>query len=325
MKVHTLDIDSSERDTELYPYANSYVVSLKNPIYDVSKISLISARIPTPQLTTCATNKTFSIYDSGAPDELIEVTLDETNYTSGTALASDLDLKMQPPLTCIDSVVFDSDTDALTFSNSEASNTFTFEFYDGTNGYSSNVGRTTTPHQVMGFSSKNPTISTSVVSGAINLEGPNSLIIRITAGSDKFTKFVYSATPFYTGHILLDGSDFINFHGTDDPLTHEFYGGPQKYVRDLHIEYFYMSHGRLIPYDFRNQEHTIKFEITCSTDKLEGLPKVPMENVSDEPKISIPETIADTYPWKEYLSIGGIVLLGLILMLIMRRKPKLIE
>jgi len=223
MKVHTLDIDSSERDTELYPYANSYVVSLKNPIYDVSKISLVSARIPTPQLTTCATNKTFSIRDSGAPNILTQVTLDETNYTSGTTLASDLDLKMQPPLTCIDSVVFDSDTDALTFSNSEASNTFTFEFYDGTNGYSSNVALNTTPHQVMGFSSKNPTISTSIVSGAINLEGPNSLVVRITAGSDKLTKFVYSSTPFYTGHILLDGSDFINFTGTDDPLTHEFY------------------------------------------------------------------------------------------------------
>jgi|TARA_B110000240_G_scaffold197580_1_gene253292 hypothetical protein len=323
MKVHTLDIDSSERDTELYPYANSYVVSLKNPIYDVSKISLVSARIPTPQLTTCATNKTFSIRDSGAPNILTQVTLDETNYTSGTTLASDLDLKMQPPLTCIDSVVFDSDTDALTFSNSEASNTFTFEFYDGTNGYSSNVALNTTPHQVMGFSSKNPTISTSIVSGAINLEGPNSLVVRITAGSDKLTKFVYSSTPFYTGHILLDGSDFINFTGTDDPLTHEFYGGPQKHIRDLHIEYFYMSHGRLIPYDFRNQEHTIKFEITCSTDKLEGLPKVPLENVADEPKISIPEIVEDTYPWKEYLSIGGIILLGFILMVIMRRKPKL--
>ena len=325
MKVHTLDIDSSERDTSLYPYANSYVVSLKNPIYDVSKISLVSARIPTPQLTTCATNKTFSIYDSGAPDELIEITLDETNYSNGFVLAEDLDTKMQPPATCIDSVVFDPDTDALTFSNSEASNTFTFEFYDGTSGYLSNVALTTTPHQVMGFSSSNPTIGNTVVSGAINLEGPNSLIVRITAGSDEFTKFVYTATPFYTGHILLNGSDFINFHGADDPLTHEFYGGPQKYVKDIRVEFFYMSHGRLIPYDFRNQEHTMKFQVTCSTDKLEGLPKVPLEKVADEPKISIPETVVDTYPWKEYLSIGGIILLGLLLMLIVRRKPRLSE
>jgi hypothetical protein len=83
MKVHTLDIDSSERDTNVYTYANNYTVTLKEPIYDVTQIKLISCRIPTPQLTTCATNKTFSIYDSGAPDDIIEVTLDETNYADG--------------------------------------------------------------------------------------------------------------------------------------------------------------------------------------------------------------------------------------------------
>ena len=229
MKVHTLDIDRSERDTNVHTYANSYTVNLKEPIYDVTNIKLISARIPTPQLTTCVTNKTFSIYDSGAPDDLVEVTLNETNYADGAALATDLDLLMQPPLTCIDQVVFDSDTQALTFSNTEAgsSNTFTFQFFDGTNGYLSNTA-VTTPHQVMGFSSKNPPVSGSIVSGAINLEGPNSLILRITSGSDEFTKTVYSVTPFYTGHILLNGSDFINYHHGDDPLTHEFYKVPKN-------------------------------------------------------------------------------------------------
>ena len=325
MKVHTLDIDSSERDTNVYTYANSYTVTLKEPIYDVTQIKLISARIPTPQLTTCATNKTFSIHDSGAPDDLIEVTLNETNYTNGTALANDLDTLMQPPLTCIDQVVFDSDTQALTFSNTVASNTFTFKFFDGTNGYLSNVALTT-PHQVMGFSSKNPVESDSIVSGAINLEGPNSLILRMTSGSDEFTKTVYSVTPFYTGHILLNGTDMINFHGADDPLTHEFYKGPQKYIKYIKLEFFYMSHGRLVPYDFRNQDHILKFEITCSTDKLEGLPKVPMDVVEKElpPPISIPEIMEDVYKWKvEYISIGIIVFVGLVLLTLMKHKPKL--
>ena len=325
MKVHTLDIDSSERDTNVYAYANNYTVTLKEPIYDVTQIKLVSARIPTPQLTTCATNKTFSIHDSGAPDDLIEVTLNETNYTNGTALANDLDTLMQPPLTCIDQVVFDSDTQALTFSNTIASNTFTFKFFDGTNGYLSNVALTT-PHQVMGFSSKNPVESDSIVSGAINLEGPNSLILRMTSGSDEFTKTVYSVTPFYTGHILLNGTDMINFHGADDPLTHEFYKGPQKYIKYIKLEFFYMSHGRLLPYDFRNQDHILKFEITCSTDKLEGLPKVPLEVVEKElpPPINIPEIVEDVYKWKmEYISIGIIVFVGLVLLSLMKRKPKL--
>ena len=324
MKVHTLDIDSSERDTNVYTYANNYTVTLKEPIYDVTQIKLVSARIPTPQLTTCVTNKTMSIYDSGAPDDIIEVSLYETNYADGSALASDLNTLMQPPLTCIDQVVFDSDTQALTFSNTTVSNTFTFQFFDGTNGYLSNVA-VTTPHQVMGFSSKNPPVSNNIVSGAINLKGPNSLILRMTSGSDEFTKTVYSTTPFYTGHILLDGTDVINFRGTDDPLTHEFYKGPQKYIKDIQLEFFYMSHGRLIPYDFRNQDHILKFEITCSTDKLQGLPKVPLEVVEKElpPPISIPEMVVDTYRWKDYLSIGIIVFVGLVLLSLMRRRPKL--
>jgi type 1 fimbria pilin len=328
MKVHTLDIDSGERDTNVYSYANNYTVTLKEPIYDVTQVKLISARIPTPQLTTCITNKTFSIHDSGAPDDIIEVTLDETNYTNGTALASDLDTKMQPPLTCIDSVVFDSDTQALTFSNTEASNTFTFKFFDGTNGYLSNT-YATTPHQVMGFSSKNPTISDTVISGAINLEGPNSLILRMTSGSDEFTKTVYSTTPFYTGHILMNGTDYLNYHHADDPLTHEFYKGPQKYIKYIKLEFFYMSHGRLIPYDFRNQDHILKFEITGSTDKLEGLPKVPEEAVKDDaPKlqINIPEVVEDVYKWKmEYVSIGLIIFVGIVLLSLMHKRPKLSE
>jgi hypothetical protein len=334
MKVHTLDIDSSQRDTNVHTYANNYVISLNEPIYDVTKVTLVSARIPTPQLTTCATNKTFSIYDSGAPDDLIEVSLYETNYADGDALATDLDTLMQPPLTCIDEVVFDSDTQALTFSNTDvgSSNTFTFQFFDGTNGYLSNTA-VTTPHQVIGFSSKNPPVSDSIVSGAINLEGPNSLILRLTTGSDELTKTIYSVTPFYTGHILLNGSDFINYHHADDPLTHEFYKGPQKYIKDIKIEFFYMSHGRLIPYDFRNQDHLLKFEITGSTDKLEGLPKVPIENIKDETppppppsQINIPTVLDDVYKWKiEHISIALITFIGVVLLFLMKRRPRLSE
>ena len=96
----------------------------------------------------------------------------------------------------------------------------------------------------------------------------------------------------------------------------------------MQIEFFYMSHGRLIPYDFRNQDHIMKFEITGTTDKLENLPKVPIieDEVKDEdevkaPLISIPEVLRNSYRWKEYLSIGIIVLVGIILMFIVRRKP----
>ena len=49
MKVHTLSIDSSQRDSSVYPNSNNYVIALENPIYHVEEIRLVSARIPTPQ------------------------------------------------------------------------------------------------------------------------------------------------------------------------------------------------------------------------------------------------------------------------------------
>ena len=320
MKVHTLNIDSSERDTSIYTYANNYVVNLDNPIYDISNIKLVSARIPTPQLMTSATNKTFSV-------DGVDITLNETNYSNGYVLAEDLDIELAPSNSHIDSVIFDEETESLVFSNTQASDDFTIEFYDGTNGYLSNTSSLTTPHQIMGFSSKNFTSTNNTLrSGAINLNGPNSLVLKLTTGSDEFTQTVYTSTPFYTGHILLDGSDFINFNGADDVLVHHFHSGSQKMIKDVKVEFFYMSHGRLIPYDFRNQDHILKFEITGSTDKLENLPKVPIEEPKkvekEEPIISIPEVIKNSYTWrKEYLYIALIVIVGLLLIFFMKGKP----
>jgi len=135
---------------------------------------------------------------------------------------------------------------------------------------------------------------------------------------------VYSSTPFYTGHILLDGSDFINISGGDDPLIHHFHSGSQKIIKDLKIEFFYMSHGRLIPYDFRNQDHILKFEITCSTDKLEGLPKVPITTAdikkSEVEVIKKPEAKV-LYNQEVYIYIGLIIFFGGMLMLLTNRKP----
>ena len=280
----------------------------------------MSARIPTPQLMTCATNKTFKV-------DGVSITLNETNYSNGYVLATDLDIELAPANTHIDSVIFDEETDSLVFSNTEASDDFTLQFYSGTSGYLSNASPLTTPHQLMGFSSKDFTSTGNVLrSGAINLDGPNSLILKLTTGSDEFTQTVYTSTPFYTGHILLDGTDFVNFSGTDDKLVHHFHSGAQKMIKDVKIEFFYMSHGRLIPYDFRNQDHILKFEISGSTDKLENLPKVPIEEPKkvekEEPIISIPEIVKNTYKWrKEYLYIGLIVLVGLLLLFFMKAKP----
>ena len=205
MKVHTLNIDSSQRDTSVYPNSNSYVVTLENPIYDVEEIRLVSARIPTPQSPS-----------------------------------------------------------------------------------------------------------------------PNSLILKLSAGSDEFNQSVYVGTPHYTGHILLDGTTALTFNGTDDPFIHRFHTGPQKVITEIGLDFYYMDSGDLVLYKFDNEDHILKFEITCSTDKLEGLPKVPLEEVTD---VNIPEEIVeDVYKWKmEYFSIGAIILVGIVLLFLMKRRPKLSE
>ena len=208
MKVHTLNIDSSQRDTSVYPDSNSYVITLENPIYDVEEIRLISGRIPTPQ----------------------------------------------------------------------------------------------TP-------------------------SPNSLILKLSSGSDEFNQSVYTGTPHYTGHILLDGTTSLTFNGADDPFVHRFHSGSQKVITELGLDFYYMNSGVLTLYDFDNEEHVLKFEIKCSTDKLEGLPKVPLDVVEKAlpPPISIPEMVVDTYEWKDYVSIAIIVFFGMVLLLLMKRKPKLSE
>lgn len=211
MKVHSLSIDSSQRDNTVYLHANNYVVTLENPIYDVEEIQLVSAYIPTPQ----------------------------------------------------------------------------------------------TP-------------------------SPNSLILRLSSGSDEFNQSVYvgvpkdsnqKGTPHYTGHILLNGGTSIVYNGSDDPLIHRFHSGSQKSITELGIEFLYLNNGILTRYNFGNANHTLKFEVKCSTDKLKNRPKVPLEKNEEKTPISIPKKQEeDPYKWKIY--VGIIVVFGLILIALMSTNSK---
>ncbi len=299
MKVYTLNIDSRSNP-------NDYTIRLDNPIYDVSEIKLVSARIPTPQLTICETNNTFSV--GGTP-----VVLTDSVYTSGDDLASNLDLQMTQ------TVAFNPNTKRLTFTAGDQQ-PFTLEFKTGTNGFDDTGSGLTTPHQVLGFGSEDVSSDENgvLVSGAINLEGPNSLVMKVSTGSDEFNQSVFTGTPFYTGHLLLDGTDTLNFNGADDHVIHHFHSGPQKYIQDLRIEFFYMSHGRLIPYDFMNQDHILKFEVVCSTDKLKNLPRVPI--VPEVGPVHTAEVPASKPYWHVFLYIGMVVFIGILVLFMMRKK-----
>lgn len=152
---------------------------------------------------------------------------------------------------------------------------------------------------------------------------PNSIILRLSSGSDEFNQSVYSGSPHYTGHILLNGGTTLLYNGSDDPLIHRFHSGAQKSITELSLEFLYLNSGVLTSYDFGATNHTLKFEVKCSTDKLENLKvEPPEEEVEEKSDISIPVK-SDLYEWKkEYTYIIAIVVVGLLLMMLMKRRPK---
>jgi hypothetical protein len=328
MKVHNLTIDSSHR--EPVTNLNDYVVSLESPIYDISQIKLVSARIPTPQLLVCESNRSFKFRatNQGGNTQEFGVSLSVGNYTGSSFAAL---------FQSVGGYNFNISYDATnnkfqmgqpTDPNGQNLLQLRFMFKTGQNGYDDSSSERTTPHQIFGL----PAQDLQMIGGdfgAANLDGPNSLVMRISSGSEQLNQTLPTSgqTPYYTGHILLPGAKpFVNVNGGDDKVTHDFHSGTLKCVRDLRIQFFYMSHGRLIPYDFRNQDHVLKFEITCSTDKLENLPKVSHDVVKRvlPPPVSIPE-FENPYKWNQILPIVAVSFIGILFLVLTKRKPKLSE
>tara|TARA_R110002050_G_scaffold6561_3_gene26885 strand:- start:127 stop:1056 length:930 start_codon:yes stop_codon:yes gene_type:complete len=306
MKVHNFAIDSSQRDPALYPNPNDYTVTLDHAIYDVSQIKLVSGRVPCPQLLINESNQSFSYSQGG---NTYGATFPPGNYT-GTELAA----------------IFHSNFNIsyIASKNSFGMGTpvggeITFLFASGNGGGQS---ANTNIHDILGLPPIDITMPGNQF-GAASFTGPNSLVLRLSSGSEKMNQSVYVSEPYYTGHILLDGTDFVNVNGSDDKLTHEFHSGALKSVKELRIEFFYMSQGRLIPYDFRNQNHVLKFEITCSTDKLKNMTPLPPppDEEKDEPLpvVSIPEEKENLYK-VEYIYIGLIIFTGILLILSMGKR-----
>jgi len=303
MSVYTFDIDSSERDPLAYPDPSDYVIELKNPIYNVTKISVISARIHASQLLINERNNTFSISGS-------TVSLSNNNY-DGEALATE----MVTQSSNITSAVYNSDINSITFTGSQP---FTLDFYGGVNGYKTGDDGYTTPHDILGLPASNVSSDgNTLTTGSLNLQGPDALVVKLSSGSEEFNKTVFSEIPFYTGRILMCG-DVINYSGADDAVVHSFDSGPQKSIQSLRVQFFYSSNNRLIPYDFRNANHVLKLGIECSTGKLENVPKV-KKDFSLPPPIRIPE-MENPDRWSGWIYIALIVFTGIIFIFFTRPK-----
>ena len=338
MSVYTLDIDSGERDPVSYPNPGDYVVELRHPIYDVKKLSIVSARIHASQFLINDRNKTFDFVVHGqSADTVVTVTLTPGNY-SGKSLATELQTKVNAALgsayvsSPIDFSYYKDKNELVitSVSSAAAGSEFSFKFYDGTNGYHSSVATEgyTTPHDIFGLPANNVRSNTAgpleaqgiLITGSINLQGPDALILKISSGAEELNKTVYSDTPFYTGRILMCG-DVINYSGVDDAVEHNFDTGAQN-ISKLRIQFFYSSNNRLIPYDFRNANHVLKLSIHGIIDKLKTIPNV-KKDFSLPPPMRVPE-LEDPNRWNALLYISMIIATGIVFMLFTRPKiPKI--
>jgi len=276
---HILEVDSSERDCIEFPNPNDYTVALNTPIYNITNLKLISARIPTFQFMINAGNKQFDVDNR-------TIILTEGNY-DGTSLASMLQTSLAPPTSNIDTVSFTSGTNALTFSNTLSKN-FSMKFYSGSNGYTSKTVYGT-PATVLGFQAIDTPFTSTITSGAIDLTGPSNLIIRVACNDDDLEKALYvdGATfsfgsntynidyppvlePFYMGRIIAfsDTKSFIELKGANDAVEFYFHRGPVKVATKLRFRWYYNNCNKLVPYDFRGQNHFMKFKLTGVTDKF---------------------------------------------------------
>ena len=129
---YLVDIDSGERNPTRYPNPNQYAVHLNTPIYNVTDIRLVSARIPNCQPLLNDGNRQFDV--NGA-----SVVIEGGTYTNGTDLASNLQLQMAPPNTVIDTVTYNGISSKLTFSNTSPIGSETISLSGGPTGITSNI------------------------------------------------------------------------------------------------------------------------------------------------------------------------------------------
>ena len=265
--------------------------------------------------------------------------------TDGTTMAKTLETS---GLVSKRSVVFNTNTSNLEFSNS-----FSFDFYGGSNGYatSTTVGP---PAHVLGFSGANTESATSITSSYIDLSGPTSIFVRITNGLEDLDKPLYinggtfstsdgtfdsqnmkQISPHYIGRIMTSNiNEIIDFNGVDDPIHHNFIKGTGKFIDDLRIRFYYNNGTKLVPYDFGKRNHILKIEVECALDKALGQPNafggtVPMalEPSDLPPPVEIPNLMPKNRfdnSQKTILIVSVIsLLMGLALLSFMRRKKTL--
>ena len=310
--TYLLDVDSSQRDIEKYPDTNDYVININRPLYNISSIKLVTGRIPLSQYTIDSFNSNVT-YDN----TLIELT--ERNYLTGNALASNVQEQFRDTLNENSiTVEFDSNTQTLSFSNTTD---FSLTFGDNS------------PAAVWGFLPGTYGPETSIVSSAVDLDGPQSLLISVNGDErdDIKTELYFADTAdrpvHFFGRIATTAyttQRFIDHNGNDDPVFYDFPRGNENYIKTIHVSFHCNNFQEIHPYDFKGRNHMLKFEITCDLDKFNTLEKkVKAPSGSLPPKIEIAR-FNEQYRFlgqhKRLIVYAGTILVFILLLVLMPKR-----
>ncbi len=281
-ETYILEIDSAQRNVSEYPNSNDYAIKINRPLYDVSEIKLITGRIPLAQHTVDAFNNKLKWDDT-------EITLTNRDYDTGIQLAANVQdsIRTVSSLASSATVTFDSNTNAITFSNTSS---FNLGFPKG-NSAAIALGFVEGTHASSGPGN-------DVVSNAIDIDGPTNLILSVNGDErDDIKKDVYIENKeqqpiHFFGRITTVGyltNRIVNYNGEDDPVNHKFYRGSENCIENLRVKFFCSNFDKVHPYDFKLRNHFLKFEITCNLDKFEGTSKNNHKHQAiDIPQVSEP-------------------------------------
>ena len=253
MSTYLLTVNSSDRNVDDWPESQDYLVNLNRPLYDVSELKLANAIIPFSGYTIDTYNNTF--YYNGEP-----VTMDPKIYTSETALATDISAAVASDTSNTVTVTYDSGTN-------------TFEFDGGATEFDL-VFSNNSPASVFGFVPGTYSSSSfKIISSGVDISGAQFLYMSILPNNrDHLKSEIYTQDPGYVGTILRRNNP--THIDMDEAVQYKFPRGKEPVIKSLRIQFWVDNFGVLTPYDFKLQNHTLKFEIKCNLDKLNVEPVV---------------------------------------------------
>ena len=300
MGSYFLTIDSSNRILDEYPDSNDYVFQLNRPLYDVSSIELVSGCVPFSGYTVDSYNDTFYFNDE-------PVILSHKNYTDGAVLANDLETAIHDSTANNVSfhITYDSSTNTLTFHQNQGN--YSLVFTDGS------------PCATLGFvpGTYESDVGGDVVSGSIDMTGPTVLYLSLTPDTKEYLKSETHTKDDrgYIGTVIRKGDSGLTRLIRDDNVLHyTFPRGLEPSIRLLRVQFWVNNYGKMVPYDFKLQDHLLKFEIKCTLDKLNKKPTI-RERFELPPVLNLQEFAPR--PNKAVLVYGGAAFVLILIVMIL--------